>query len=338
MKSNTQRNLSLDILRIIACFVVILYHSRTIHINENGASFGILINNASQIAAFFIGRLGVPIFLLIGGYFGFPEGVETFSFLKKRLGRIVIPAAFWLLISTLCIGSSNAFFDNIWNLSCAGHLWYIYTLIGILFVIPLINPFLQNATKKELSLYLVIWLFTLVFNTNYFPSIAPYELTNYGMCASNPILAFINFYGYFGYYLLGFIVRKFLIRRSIYLMLPVLSIVVYASSVLLVGISVTNMYKCWMYLSIPVVLMSLFIFITFCRLNINYIGLGGVILAVSKLTFGAYLVHCLVLHYIQKIDYFLHVNVLFTAIVAFSTSMALTYFISMLPFKKYIIG
>lgn len=125
--NNNNRNISLDVLRIIACFLVVFYHCRTVNTNPIAFSNPInIINGISTFIAFVLGRLGVPLFLLIGGYFAFSNQINTFAFLRKRLARIVIPAAFWLVLNTLLISGTNNFIHNIWNLTCAGHLWYIY--------------------------------------------------------------------------------------------------------------------------------------------------------------------------------------------------------------------
>ena len=271
-----ERNYSLDILRIVACFLVVLYHSRAANRDHLITSDPIsVINNACSFLAFVLGRLGVPFFLLLGGYFAFATQINTFSFLRKRLTRISIPAAFWLLVSTMLIGGTLNFFHNIWNLTCAGHLWYIYTLIGILFIIPIVNPYIQRATSKEISLYLGIWVLTLIFNGNYIDMLGTYSLTHSGMCASNIQMAFISFYGFFGYYILGFLLRRYTLSNCKILLLVVLSMIAWAVSTFTLGCNITGLYGSWFYLSIPVVLMSSALFSCFSKVNICKMGGGN---------------------------------------------------------------
>jgi len=337
-----QRNLSMDILRIFACFLVILYHSRGLNRDPMTSDPISIFNTACGFGAFFFGSLGVPLFLMIGGYFAFQPELNTFIFLKKRLGRVVIPTLFWLLLSTLLIGGTDDFFYNVWNLKCAGHLWYMYTLIGILFLIPVVNPFLQKATKKELALYVGIWALTLVLNGNYFDVFKNYELTNYGMSGSNPVFAFIRFYGYFGYYLLGFIASKFLLSKKTICSMFLVSISSWLFTVYVLGL---ELHAAWFYLSIPVVLFSFALFESVEVLKISnllprpvYAEFRQCIETVSYLTFGAYLVHWLVLHYLSKIELFLHINMFISGIIAIIISFSVSYIISLVPLRKYIIG
>lgn len=63
--NNNNRNISLDVLRIIACFLVVFYHCRTV--NTNPIAFSnptSIINGISTFIAFVLGRLGVPLFFI----------------------------------------------------------------------------------------------------------------------------------------------------------------------------------------------------------------------------------------------------------------------------------
>lgn len=312
--NNNNRNISLDVLRIIACFLVVFYHCRTVNTSPIAFSNPIsIINGISTFIAFVLGRLGVPLFLLIGGYFAFSNQINTFTFLRKRLARIVIPSAFWLVFNTLLISGTSNFIHNIWNLTCAGHLWYIYTLIGILFLIPVVNPFLQQASNKELSIYLCIWGLSLIFNGNNFKALSVYSLTNYGMCTPNIVLSFINFYGFFGYYVCGFMLKRHSMNKYMIMCFVVLSMFIWGISTFFHGISVSNLYSNWLYLSIPVVLISVSIFSIVSNFNVRY-G-GGKIRIVSYFTFGIYLVHWLIIDKLSQMAFFQNANVFITTAV-----------------------
>lgn len=257
-KDVSSRNIAMDILRIIACFLVILYHSRGVYQGDN------LFNKLCGFGAFFFGKLGVPFFLLIGGYFAFNQKLDAFSFLKKRLSRIVFPTLFWLIVPTLLIGGTENFFNNVLDLKCAGHLWYMYALIGILFLVPIINPYLQKTTGKELSLYISIWCITLILNGNYFDAFKNYEITDDGMSGSNPIFAFLNFYGYFGYYLLGFVASKYTLKSKHVILMTIGGL---CSLLIFMLIFRMNVYSSWFYLSIPVTLVSFAVFNLFKNIN-----------------------------------------------------------------------
>ena len=257
-------------------------------------------------------------------------------FLKKRLSRIVPPFVFWLVVTTLLAGGTDNFWVNIWTLNYAGHLWYIYMLIGLLFIVPIVNPFLQKASEKEILLYLTIWGITLIFNGNYFESLHIYKLDNYGMSASNIFFAFISFYGYFGYYLLGFIASRRDYKKKSLFIYAVCSIISLFLTSFLFDI---NIKSAWFYLSIPVVLMSYAVLILFKSFKTHFSSIWEQIIPiVSNLTFGVYLIHGLVIHFIKNIPFFHSVNTLLTGLLVFMVSLGVVYLISFLPFKKTIIG
>ena len=337
LKADT-RNISMDLLRILACILVVCYHARGMKTEHTSTAIVHTIDSITVFAAFFFGRLGVPLFLLISGYFSFPKDLETFTFLRKRLSRIVPPFLFWLLLTTLIVGGTKEFGHNLCTLKCAGHLWYIYTLIGLLFIIPLVNPFLQQASKKEIVLYLAIWGLTLVFNGNYFESLLVYKLDNYGMSSSNIFHAFIAFYGYFGYYfLLGFVASKHKFHIHTPFALIVLAVVLWLGSAFICKIEI---HAAWFYLSLPVVMMSFAVFILFNRFKIGQSNVKweGAIVKISNLTFGVYLVHGLVLHLMKQMSLIHFTNNLFTGLLAFTVSYIIVWSISFLPFKKWLIG
>lgn len=38
------------------------------------------------------------------------------------------------------------------------HLWYIYMLIGLYLLVPIISPWIEKAGKKEMTFFLTLWL------------------------------------------------------------------------------------------------------------------------------------------------------------------------------------
>lgn len=42
-----------------------------------------------------------------------------------------------------------------------GHLWYVYMLLGLYMIAPIISPWLKVATRKQVEFYLYVWGVTL---------------------------------------------------------------------------------------------------------------------------------------------------------------------------------
>ena len=82
-------------------------------------------------------------------------------------------------------------------------LWYLYMLIGIYFIIPILNSWLEGAKKREIQVFLGIWVISLVIP--YLKMLAPLlgYTGNYGNMGLFGVCDW-NVYGTF-YYVSGFI-------------------------------------------------------------------------------------------------------------------------------------
>ena len=94
-------------------------------------------------------------------------------------------------------------------------LWYLYMLIGLYLIMPLISPWLERASRRELQSVLAIWGVTLLLP--YVKMLAPalgytgnYGNTGlYGVCDWNEFGTFHYVSGFAGYLVLAFYLVKF---------------------------------------------------------------------------------------------------------------------------------
>jgi len=209
-----QRDVSMDVLRVFACFLVMWQHvSEYYYISPEGLP----VKAASTYIIGYITSLDrccVGLFVMISGYFLLPVKDSVDDFFKKRLRRIVLPFIFWgivyavyYLISrgdtlTQCLTNMAHIFVNFGTE--LGHMWFIYMLIGLYLLAPIISPWLQTAKKKTLQFYLAIWLVasTLPYIHLVYPEI-------WGECFWNPTPMLYYFTGFAGYFILGFYLRKY---------------------------------------------------------------------------------------------------------------------------------
>ena len=114
------RNISLDFLKVILAIFVVIIHMR--FLNDSHLLGTHLIVNG-------ICRLGVPLFLIITGYYFF--SIDNFEKLKQWCKRILLLYIFWMGFYTYdWIGMGN-WIQNLWIVFFGYfHLWY---LIGIFF-------------------------------------------------------------------------------------------------------------------------------------------------------------------------------------------------------------
>lgn len=332
---NKERNLFIDYLRILACFLVVLYHSRyEIYdwVSEGGSlSF---VDHLSLNVSFVIGRLAVPLFFMITGYLTFPvHGGGAFQFLRKRLPRLCLPLIFWAVAYTLMFSAPTNYITDIITLKYSPQLWYLYALLGVTLTLPLISPFFENASRRETEFYLVIWLLTLIFNGNNFSFFQVIETTHNGMLFTNPISCLINFYGYVGYILLGFYVKKYSLPNHLPYILIVLGVVVYVVLRKLCGLPDSGSIA---YLSCANMLLSVGFFLVACKLFHTHTQFLS---KLTNLTFGVYLIHWLVFQFLYMLfPISRHINCVLMSLVVFLVSLLLVKILSFLPFKKYVIG
>lgn len=225
MTSTKIREIWLDWTRVIACFMVMVVHSTEPFYLGGDGTLVLTADNAFW-ASFFdsVVRSCVPLFVVMSSYLQFPLRYSTGEFFRRRASRILIPFALWTLVYALVNGNTASDLKDLllnFNYS-AGHLWYVYMLIGLYLLMPMLSPWAERVGKKELQLYLGIWLFTtiiplvrdwyagmpaVVYGVGGLPRQALTPL--WGEASWNAYGVFYYFSGFIGYLLLGLYFRKF---------------------------------------------------------------------------------------------------------------------------------
>ncbi|WP_407405346.1 acyltransferase [Sodaliphilus sp.] len=169
-----------DWLRVVACFLVMLVHASE---NFYGADDSGLAGNMSKLAnesnrfwvAFYDGgvaRTCVPLFIIISAFLLVPmkQGVTMTQFYKRRFTRILPPMIIFMLLYTFL---PLAWVGMTWDQSMvdlkmlpfnfpsmAGHLWFMYPLISLYLIIPVVSPWLEKASAKDERTFLYIFCFS----------------------------------------------------------------------------------------------------------------------------------------------------------------------------------
>ncbi len=221
-----KREIWLDWVRVIACFMVM-----TVHCTEPfylGGEGSLLLTRTDMLWASFFDsfvRACVPLFIIMSSYLQFPLKYGTAEFFRRRAVRVLVPFLLWTIVYALVYGRPvENFKDLIFNFNyAAGHLWYVYMLIGIYLLMPLLSPWAEKVGKKELRFYLGLWLLTtliplirdwaagvpptVIYGPSGLPRQALYPL--WGEASWNAYGTFYYFSGFIGYLLLGLYFRKF---------------------------------------------------------------------------------------------------------------------------------
>lgn len=185
--------------------MVILIHVSGVHLREGMAlqNYDFSFWSANFINSFC--RVCVPIFVLISGAFlvGRIEGFEI-SY-RKRASRILIPLIAWTVIYLLglflnscsvgeCIGA-KAIVKRVIGGRPYYHLWYLYMLIGLYGILPLLNRAIKGFSRRSLWVLASAMMMFGVINSIYEQFLGGRTLF---------LLWFVN---YLGYFLLGFLLK-----------------------------------------------------------------------------------------------------------------------------------
>lgn len=148
-----ERIVYLDIIRVLACCMVVLMHSP----HPDAGISGLILSPLSFLTA-----AGIGLFFMVSGSLLLPVKIGTGDFLKKRIGKIIGPLLFWTLfyiVIRLLTGNMQTA-DLLISLlsipfSTQGHgvLWFMYILIGLYLLAPILSPFLEKAGERELRFY-----------------------------------------------------------------------------------------------------------------------------------------------------------------------------------------
>ena len=113
-----------------------------------------------------LSRVCVPLFVMLSGALLLqPSKVEEplKVFFKKRVARIGLPLIFWgaTYFAWRYIASNEALtLNSIGQGIVSGpyyHFWYLYTLVGLYLVTPILRVLVAHAGRKVLRYFLVLW-------------------------------------------------------------------------------------------------------------------------------------------------------------------------------------
>lgn len=332
MTKENSREVWIDWLRVAACFMVFVVHS-TEPFYLGGEGSLILTETDAFWTSFFDSfvRSCVPLFIIASSYLLFPVKQSTSEFFSRRAVRILIPFAFWTIVYAFVWGAPAENFSNLllnFNYS-AGHLWFVYMLIGIYLLMPILSPWAEKVEKKELQIYLGIWLFTtliplirdwaagssltVIYGPSGLPRQALFPL--WGEASWNAYGTFYYFSGFIGYLFMGLYFRKFVGELSWKKTLAIAIPSYLAGFAVSFGGFLRRAYETgggsfpveglvekavwwettWCNDTIGVVLMAIAWILVFKKIKAEGKFYKNILLPVSKASYGMYLMHLLIL-------------------------------------------
>lgn len=190
-----------DVIRIIAIIAVV-----AIHVED---SFIFMWNKipytdwwASNIYNGFI-RFPVPLFIILSGYLLLDKQENNSIFFYKRFAKVVFPLVVWSMIYWVFLNQYNvasifsfSFVERFFADDIFFHLYFLYLILGLYLITPLLRKCLMYADFSDMHYYLVLWVIFCLLSQ---------VLKIFGYGIGIPVEAVtLNL----GLYIIGFIIKK----------------------------------------------------------------------------------------------------------------------------------
>jgi len=350
------RHRGFDLLRVIAIYMVMQIHTGEF---EYIATDGSVLHTAGAWAVGWTNsllRTCVPLFVMISGFFLFPIEDEC-KFFRKRFTRVSIPFTVWCVVYAFYYYAQGTISLRATLLNIAkipinygtevGHLWFVYMLMAIYLIAPVLSPWIISASRKSMEGFLLLWGMTLLlpFIHLFFPEV-------WGEAFWNPTPTLYYFSGFVGYVVLAVYIKRFLMVPSLRLDCFAIAMVVVGYSFTVAGFlyrlryvqQIKSIELTWNYASLNVAVMTAGLFLLFRNIHGDRGNnlLWRFIEDLSRMSYGMYLAHIIVLNAIHSLlapileNAFLRIPTI--AVVTFVITYLAIKLLSLLPGSKYLIG
>ena len=289
MPEKKQRNANLDLLRIVSMLLIIFLHS----IDHSG----VLENaaNCTPLMYFYVRftyamcMVCVNIYVMLSGYF-----MVNSRFRLHKLVTLWMEAAFYSFVLKLVFMLTGA--DDFSLLSLAscffpiltGRYWFLTIYVGMYLISPFLNILIHAMDKKQHTM-LNLCLFALM---SVWVSIHP-AIAGMNSGGGWGLAWFVVLYMAAAWLRLYYVPNQKPYKWiAIYISVPLMiAIAQVAAEKLGIGIFSTVLSRWFRYDSAPVYIMTMCLFVGFLNVNIRSEKLSAMIVRVSPLTFGVYLIH-----------------------------------------------
>jgi surface polysaccharide O-acyltransferase-like enzyme len=348
-----------DIIRAVSAFGVIFTHVTMIIVNywdKKPLVRGDEVWWTTGVFYAFLARSALGLFFMISGYLLLPVLSDTFTFLKKRLWKLLVPLAFWGVFYILWSGEYPQEFTKAIKFIIATllsgnvefHLWFLYTFLGLYLFVPILSIFIKNAKETDIWYYAAIWFL-----------VGPIFGFIYWRSGNFVALAQLGYFsGFTGYFLLGYLLgrrnfdRKWIL--AIWLLLPLWA---GAETYLMYRETKANKFMDDLWfdtLTIHVAPYTVLMFIALKGWGVRIqeklaatSKLPAILEALSRASLGIILIHVAVLEvmyqgvgsfHLAPYDFHPALSVPIISIVSYAVCFAIVYLLQRIPFVKYIVG
>lgn len=338
-----------DLIRVVAIFLVVV-----IHVSGQLTNVWGKISESQWIIADIYGgtaRVCVPLFFMISGYLLLPRSESLRLFYTKRMTKILIPFVVWslLYLGWYCGNHPGTCTPALsWNLLLAQgtyyHLWFLYSLIGIYLILPVLRLMIRPDTDQSILWYLIgLWLIFEPLLT------IPNRFWDFNFKIHPPLAA-----GFVCYFIFGYLLGELSLSRARIL----LAAVVFVAATFMTVFGTYLLTRAagqfdgffYDFVSLNVILASGAAFVLLRWVSERKLftspGIHVITRSLATTTFGIYLVHVIVLEVLDSWIPFVHINsfmgnavwsIPLTSIIVFGISFLIVRILQKIPVLNYIV-
>jgi len=190
-----------DLVRVYSVFAVILLHAAAVpntSFNKIPLTWWWQTNIYTAIVS-----TCIPLLVMLSGALLLtPRNWDVRRFVHRRLIKVLIPLLPWSLVYAgwrIYVWGHHLTLSDLFGSLIGGlgkpifpHLWFMYLIISLYFLVPFFRVYVANSSAKNQLYFLGLWFFA--------STIKPMFETRFGI----PIGAYTDpVFGYIGYFLLG---------------------------------------------------------------------------------------------------------------------------------------
>ena len=313
------RNLGLDLLKIFSCIGVVILHSTM-------SGFNLEQYNISAYL-YYLGTYAIPLFFMLNGYFLLNKKILSYGYVLNKIVGILTIVSIWNILVWLIRWDFNVnpVRKIIGSLVQKGY-FYQFWFFGSLIIIYLTLPIIKKVLEKDYS-YSVVLLFLMVIGV-------VIEIIN-TFILHKPIQQYVpqtfRLWTWFFYYILGGYLGKINIQeiKLTKFIIVSFSIIFMISPILLFYLSKNvyhNIFAEYFYDAMIVKIVSIGLFILFVKIEKHIVLKNNeLIVMVSSLTMGVYIVHTFILAQVVK---YIDTNVGYNTTIILIITLSISFFIS----------
>ena len=285
----------IDLVRAIAILTVLYIHATDgIYIITSDMIVNYTLpSRIFNFASLFIGRIGVPFFLMITGYLLLDRSYDddkTRHFWANNVRTLIIITVIWTILYVISLQFITVFYDVV-NVSEAGtlffsHMWYMPMIIGMYLSMPFVAAALKHFDVDTINRATIVFAF-LAF-------VVPFVSLLFDMFGVHDVniqysLGFSG--GAYGIYIiLGYLVKKGYFKKYSSSKLAFLAIISFIICVLFQYYTFIRGYDFFLWYEFPFILLGSFALFELCS-RVETVKAYRGIQFLSKYSFAVFLIH-----------------------------------------------